>query len=148
VSRWSFVIVTVLLSIGPYPTNAKSKAEFEVAFKQSNRDKETPAGKRYTREFEDKIFLAVASQSMQTCVSRSRDTVEPAMLVFIISADGKNRRVLSTPGIENGECIVSRLRLPISVPRPPHDNFAVALGVANHSHAQSKALPDNAYSSN
>ena len=141
-SRWSFVIVAVLLSIGLYPTNAKSKSEFEIAFKQSNRDKETPAGKRYTREFEDKIFLAVASQSMQTCVSRSRDTVEPAMLVFMISADGKIRRVLSTPGIEYGECIVSRLRLPISVPRPPHDNFAVALGVANHSHAQSKALPD------
>jgi hypothetical protein len=102
VSRWSFVIVAVLLSIGPYPTNAKSKSEFEIAFKQSNRDKETPAGKRYTREFEDKIFFAVASRSMQTCVSRSRDTVEPAMLVFIISADGKIRRVPSTPGIEYG----------------------------------------------
>ena len=98
-SRWSFVIVAVLLSIGLYPTNAKSKAEFEVALQQSNRDSETPAGKRYAREFENKIFLAVASQSMQTCVSRSRDTVEPAMLVFIISADGKIRRVLSTPRI-------------------------------------------------
>ena len=112
-SRWSFVIVAVLLSIGLYSSNAKSKAEFETAFKQSNRDKETPAGKRYTREFENKIFLAVASQSMETCARRSRDTVEPAMLVFIISADGKIRRVLSTPGIQYGECIVSRLRLPI-----------------------------------
>jgi hypothetical protein len=142
VSRWSFVIVAVLLSIDLYSSNAKSKSEFETAFQQSNRDKETPAGKRYAREFEDKIFLAVASQSMQTCVTRSRDTGEPAMLVFIISADGNIRRVLSTPGIEYGECIVSRLRLPISVPRPPHDNFAVAVGVANHSHAQSKAPPD------
>ena len=140
-SRWSFVVVAVLLSIGPYPSSAKSSAEFEVTLQQSNRDRETPAGKRYTREFEDKIFLAVASQSMERCMSRSRDTVEPAMLVFMISGDGKIRRVLSTPGIEYGECIVSRLRLPISVPRPPHDNFAVALGVANHSHAQSKAPP-------
>jgi hypothetical protein len=142
VSRWSFVIVAVLLSIGLYSSNAKSKAEFDTAFKQSNRDKETSAGKRYAREFEDKIFLAVASQAMQTCVSRSRDTVEPAMLVFMISGDGKIRRVLSTPGIEYGECIVSHLRLPMSVPRPPHDNFAVAVGAANHSHAQSKAPPD------
>ena len=30
---------------------------------------------------------------------------------------------------------------PPSVPRPPHDSFAVAVGVANHSHAQSKAPP-------
>ena len=141
-SRWSFAVVAVILLIGLYSGNAKSKAEFETAFKQSNRDRGTPAGTRYTREFENKIFFAVASQSMQTCVSRSRDTVEPAMLVFMISADGKVRRVLSTPGIEYGECIVSQLRLPISVPRPPHDNFAVALGVANHSHAQSKAPPD------
>jgi hypothetical protein len=141
VSRWSVVIVAVLLSIGPYPANAKYKAEFDAALKQSNRDRETPSGKRYAREFEDKIFFAIASQAMETCVSRSRDTVGPAMLVFMISADGKIRRVLSTPGIEYGECIVSRLRLPISVPRPPHDNFAVALGVANHSHAQSKAPP-------
>jgi hypothetical protein len=28
------------------------------------------------------------------------------------------------------------------VQRPPHDNFAVALGVANHTHPQSKAPPD------
>jgi hypothetical protein len=141
VSRWSFVIAAVLLSIGLSPTNAKSKAEFEVALQQSNRDRETPSGKRYTRHFENKVFLAVASKAMQTCLSRSRDTAEPAMLVFLISADGKVRRVLSTPGIEYGECVVSQLRLPISVPRPPHDNFAVALGVANHTHAQSKAPP-------
>jgi hypothetical protein len=141
VSRWSFVVVAVLLSIGLCQTNAKSNAEFEVGLQQSNRDRETPPGKRYTRQFEDKIFLAVASQAMETCVSRSRDTVATAMLVFIISADGKIRRVLSTPGIEYGKCIVSQLRLPISVPRPPHDNFAVALGVANNSHAQSKPPP-------
>jgi hypothetical protein len=121
--------------------DATSKPEFDAALKQSNRDRETPSGKRYTRQFEDKIFLAVASKAMQTCLSRSRDTVEPAMLVFIISADGKVTRVLSTPGIEYGKCVVSQLRLPISVQRPPHDNFAVALGVANHSHAQSKAPP-------
>jgi hypothetical protein len=121
--------------------DATSKPEFDTALKQSNRDRETPSGKRYTRQFEDKIFLAVASKAMQTCLSRSRDTVEPAMLVFIISADGKVTRVLSTPGIEYGKCVVSQLRLPISVQQPPHDNFAVALGVANHSHAQSKAPP-------
>jgi hypothetical protein len=122
--------------------DATSKSEFDVALNQSNRDRDTPSGKRYARQFEDKVFLAVASKAMQTCLSRSRDTVQPAMLVFIISADGKIRHVLSTPGIQFGECVVSQLRLPISVPRPPHDNFAVALGIANHTHAQSKAPPD------
>jgi hypothetical protein len=61
------------------------------------------------------------------------------MLVFIISADGKVRRVLSTPGIPYGECIASTIRLPASVPRPPHDNFAISVGAANHAHAEKKA---------
>ena len=120
---------------------ATSKSEYNAALKQSNQERETSSGKRYTRQFEDKVFLAVASQAMQSCLSRSRDTVEPAMLVFLVSANGKITRVLSRPGIEYGECIVSQLRLPISVPRPPHDNFAVAIGVENHTHAQSKAPP-------
>ena len=140
-NRRSFVIVSLLLSTGLRMADATSKSEFDAALKQSNRDRETPSGKRYTRQFEDKVFLAVASKAMQTCLSRSRDTVEPAMLVFLVSADGKVTRVLSTPGIEYGKCVVSQLRLPISVPRPPRDNFAVALGIANHTHAQSKAPP-------
>jgi hypothetical protein len=122
--------------------DATSKSEFNAALKQSNRDRETSSGKRYARQIEDKLFLAVASKAMQACLSRTRDTVEPAMLVFMVSADGKIRRVLSIPGIAYGECVVSQLRLPISVPRPPHDNFAVALGVENHTHAQSKTPPD------
>jgi hypothetical protein len=142
VNRWSFVIVSLLLSTGLPMADATSKSEFDAALKQSNRDRETPSGKRYTRQFEDKVFFAVASQAMQACFSRSRDTAEPAMLVFLISANGRVTRVLSTPGIQYGECVVRQLRLPMSVPRPPHDNFAVALGVANHTHAQSKAPPD------
>ena len=120
---------------------ATSKSEYNAALKQSNQDRETPSGKRYTRQFEDKVFLAVASKAMQSCLSQSRDTVQPAMLVFLVSANGKITRVLSTPGVEYGECIVSKLGLPVSVPRPPHDNFAVAIGVENHTHAQSKAPP-------
>jgi hypothetical protein len=57
--------------------DATSKSEFDAALKQSNRDRETPSGKRYARQFEDKVFLAVTSKAMQTCLSRSRDTVEP-----------------------------------------------------------------------
>ena len=120
---------------------ATSKSDYNAALKQSNQDRETSSGKRYTRQFEDKVFLAVTSKAMQSCLNRSRDTVEPAMLVFLISVDGKVTRVLSTPGIDYGKCIVSQLGLPISVPRPPHDNFAVAIGVENHTHAQRKAPP-------
>jgi hypothetical protein len=54
--------------------DATSKSEFDAALKQSNRDRETSSGKRYARQFEDKVFLAVTSKAMQTCLSRSRDT--------------------------------------------------------------------------
>jgi len=43
------------------------------------------------------------------------------------------------PGIAYGECMASEIHLPISGPRPPHDNFAIAVGVANHAHAEKKA---------
>jgi hypothetical protein len=43
--------------------DATSKSEFDAALKQSNRDRETPSGKRYARQFEDKVFLAVTSKS-------------------------------------------------------------------------------------
>jgi hypothetical protein len=118
--------------------SAPSKAEFNAAFEQSNRDSKTAAGKRYTRRFEDDIFMKIAGDAMMIC-HRVPDTIEPAMLVFIISADGEVRRVLSIPHIQYGECIASTLGLPISVPRPPHDNFAISVGVANHAHAEKKA---------
>jgi uncharacterized protein YegJ (DUF2314 family) len=133
-----FLIVSLLLSTILQVAEATSKAEFDAAFRQSNRDNVSPADKRYVREFEDKIFDAVASQAMLSCLTKTPDTVEPAMLVFIISADGKIVRAIATPGIKYGECIVSQLHLPISVPRPPHDNFVFAAGVANHSHAETK----------
>jgi uncharacterized protein YegJ (DUF2314 family) len=139
--RFAFFVIAALLTSFFSPARAASKAEFDAAFKQSNQDNSTSAGKRYTREFEDKIFTAIAGEAMRSCLS-APDTTEPAMLIFVISADGKIRRVLSTPGIKYGECIVSKFRLPISVPRPPHDDFAIAEGVANHSHAEKNAPVD------
>lgn len=143
-SRIIWIVLFILPGSCLIVAGKNSKAELEAALKQSDRDSSTPLGKRYRREFEDKIFTDIADKALLACLSEARDTVEPAMLVFIVSADGKITRVLSSPGIEYGECIVSKLRVPLSVPRPPHDNFAVAVGVANHSHAQStsKAPPD------
>jgi len=136
-NRLQLVTLLLMIACGGI-ADAASKAEFNAAFEQSNHDSKTAAGKRYTRKFEDDIFMTIASEAMMTC-HRVPDTIQPAMLVFVVSADGKIRRVLSTPGIEYGECIASALRLPISVPKPPHDNFAISVLVANHVHAEKKA---------
>ena len=121
--------------------NGASKAEFDAAMKQVNRDAATPAGQKYARTFALKYFAAVAGDAMQGCLSRP-DTVEPAIIIFVVSADGKVIRILSTPGIKYGECVVAKLRQPIVLPRPPHNNFAFAFGIANHSHAEKKAPVD------
>jgi hypothetical protein len=118
-----------------------SKADFDAAKKVADRDNSTPAGQRYTREFALKHFAPVMGQAMDSCLSQ-RDTVEPAMIILIVGANGNVIRVLSTPGIEYGECVASKLHQPISLPRPPHDNFALAFGVANHSHAEKKVPVD------
>jgi hypothetical protein len=121
------LLIAIALCFPCCLSGAASSTEFLSAFEQSTRDEETATAKRYTREVKDKIFSAIVPE-MSTCM-RQRDTTDSAMLVFIISADGEIRRALSAPGREYGECIVSKLRLPISVSRPPHDNFAVALGI-------------------
>lgn len=136
-------VAPMLLFATCFSADAKtSKAEFDAAMKLVNRETATPVGQKYARDFALKNFAAVAGEAMTSCLSR-KDTVEPAMIIFFVSANGKVTRVLSTPGIEYGECVVSKLRQPISLPRPPHDHFALAFGVANHSHAEKNRPVDN-----
>ena len=117
--------------------NAVSKAEFDAALKQSDQDKKTKAGWKYMIEFSDKVMTTTANQGMRDCLSKP-DTIEPALLVFVVSADGTVKHGLAKPGIPYGECVLSKIRFPFSVPRPPHDNFYVAFGLANH-HAETNS---------
>ena len=116
---------------------AVSKTEFDAALKQADRDKQTKAGWKYMEDFSMKVMSTTANKAMHDCLSKP-DTIEPAILVFVVSADGTVKRALAQPGIPYGECVLSKVRTPFAAPRPPHDNFFVAFAVANHHHAETK----------
>jgi uncharacterized protein YegJ (DUF2314 family) len=130
-------IPVAVLVAGCACASATSKTEFDAAVKQADRDKQTKAGWKYMEEFSMKVMATTANKAMHQCLSKA-DTIEPAMLVFVVSADGTVKRALAQPGIPYGQCVVSKIRLPFAVSRPPHDNFFVAFAVANHHHAETR----------
>jgi uncharacterized protein YegJ (DUF2314 family) len=129
----------IFLGLMSYCTSASavSKTEFDAALKQADRDKETKDGWKYMIEFSDKVLTTTANQGMRECLSKP-DTIEPAVLVFVVSANGTVKRALAQPGIPYGECILSKIQLPFAAPRPPRDNFYVAFALANHHHKETK----------
>lgn len=136
--KWYGLVVTSLGLVGCATTlSAVSKAEFDAALKQADRDKEGKGGWKYMEEFSTRVMATHAGKGMGACLNEA-DTIAPAILVFIVAGDGTVKRALAQPGIPYGECVVSKIRLPFSAPRPPHDNFAVAFGVANHHHEETK----------
>jgi uncharacterized protein YegJ (DUF2314 family) len=136
--KWIPSVLAFLGLIGYSSTaNTASKAEFGAALKQADRDKETKAGWKYMLEFSDKVLTTTANQGMRDCLSKP-DTIEPATLVFVVSADGTVRRGWAEPGIPYGVCVLSKIQFPFAVPPPPHDNFYVAFAVANHHHKETK----------
>ena len=139
-----FALFLLFLLVTCSGVSAKtSKAEFDAAMKQADKDKQTKAGWKYMERFSMKVMSTTANQPMRDCLSKP-DTIEPAVLVFVVAADGTVKRALAQPGIPYGECIVSKMHLPFTVPRPPHDNFYVAFAVANHHHAEAKdKAPDD-----
>jgi uncharacterized protein YegJ (DUF2314 family) len=141
--RLTVVLAAAVFVVIASSAYAVSKAEFEALLKQADRDKATKAGWNYAIEEFSKPFAQYVGPAMRTCLTQP-DTVEPAMLLFIVTADGKVTRAVASPGIPYGECIVSKLRLPFAAPRPPHGDFAVAMGAANHHNEEtkSKAPPD------
>jgi hypothetical protein len=101
--------------------------EFQGAVQEAVDHYKTKAGQQYRDNFTKAIDSAVAG-AMGSCNMGS--AVERADIVFIVSADGRVARVLSSPGVVYGQCIVSKLRLPARVPRPPRDSWPVVITVA------------------
>jgi uncharacterized protein YegJ (DUF2314 family) len=136
--KWFPSVLTFVGLIGYCGTmSAVSKAEFDTALKQADRDKETKGGWKYMEEFSTKVMTTTANRGMRDCLSKP-DTIAPALLVFVVAADGTVKRALAQPGIPYGECVLAKIRLPFAAPRPPRDNFFVAFALANHHRAETR----------
>ncbi|MDQ6655442.1 MAG: DUF2314 domain-containing protein [Verrucomicrobiota bacterium] len=121
---------------------AAATSELESLTKQAGDNYSTKEGQRYLAQFEKAIF-PVFSKALQSCTSSTPDTKDPASVVFLVAADGTVRRMLYSTEIPFGVCLGSKLRAIKTLPKPPRDNWAVALGAANHHQAeQTKGPPD------
>jgi hypothetical protein len=118
-------------------------SELESLTKQAGDNYSTKEGQHYLFQQFEKAIFPVFSKALQTCSARTPDTKEPASFAFLIGADGTVKRMLYSTDIPFGVCVGSKLHAIKTLPRPPHDNWAVALGAANHQHEEkSKGPPD------
>jgi hypothetical protein len=129
--------VVALLAFSSVGATASEASEFESASKESTRNYATKEGRQYSEKFENAIAPAM-TKAMHACLGRP-DTVEPALIIFIVSADGHVKRVLTSPKIEYGQCVAATVKLPATVPKPPRDSWPVGIGLANHSHEEKRA---------
>jgi len=120
-----------------------ASADLESLDNQARQNSGTKKGQQYLEDFQNAI-LPVFSKALQTCTPITPDTKEPATLAFLISSDGSVKRMLYSTNIPFGACLGSKLRAIKKVPKPPGDNWAVALGAANHHQAEGakKGPPD------
>lgn len=117
-------------------------SELESLTKKAGENYRTKEGRRYFDAF-DKAIMPVFGKALDSCSKSTPDTKEPASFVFVVAADGKVARLLYSTDMPFGVCVGSKLRAVKTVPKPPHDGWAVALGVANHRHEeQAKGPPD------
>lgn len=116
--------------------------ELDSLSRQASQNYSTKEGQRYLDAFQ-KAILPVFGKALDTCGKSTPDTKEPASIAFLVDADGTIKRLLYSADIPFGVCVGSKLRAIKTVPKPPRDGWAVALGAANHHHAeQAKGPPD------
>ena len=123
---------------------AAGSSELEALVHQAGENFQTKEGRRYLEEFQ-KGIMPTFGKALDTCSTSMPDTKEPASIVFVVAADGKVKRVLYSTDIPFGRCVGSKVQGIKTLPKPPRDNWVVALGAANHHHeeqARSKAPVD------
>src|ERR1043166_6947379 len=121
-----------------------ASSELESLMKQAPQNYQTKEGHRYLEAFQ-KGIMPTFGKALDTCSTTMPDTKEPASIVFVVGADGTVKRLLYSTDIPFGRCVGSKVRAIKSLPKPPRDNWVVALGAANHHHeeeARSKAPVD------
>jgi uncharacterized protein YegJ (DUF2314 family) len=123
---------------------AAASSELESLVQQAGKNFQTKEGRRYLEAFQ-KGIMPTFGKALDACSSSMPDTKEPASIVFVVSADGTVKRLLYSTDIPFGRCVGSNIQAIRTLPKPPHDNWVVAIGAANHYHeeqARSKAPAD------
>jgi hypothetical protein len=128
----------------PTPIHGATSREFETLSKQATRNAKTNEGFHY----QNKIFLDAIDpalrEAMNAC-TKSPNTVDghPGEIIFVVASDGRVMKMMFSPDVPLAKCVATNLRTVSKLPPPPHDSFAVSIGVAKHDQPQeAKGPPD------
>ena len=124
-----------LLTLCSLAAAAAVSSELESLVKQAGENFQTKEGRRYLEAFE-KGIMPTFGKALDTCSTSMPDTKEPASIVFVVAVDGAVKRLLYSTDIPFGRCVGSKIQTIKTLPKPPRDNWVVALGAANHHHEE------------
>lgn len=131
-------------SVLPLSIAASNSTEFEKLSKQATRNAETSEGYHY----QNKTFLDAIDPALRAALdacTKSPDTVDghPGEILFVVASDGRVMKMMFSPDVPLAKCVAAKLRSVSKLPRPPHDSYAVAIGVAKHDQPkEAKGPPD------
>jgi len=108
--------------------------DFETVKRDAGHRNETAEGAAYMDKCQD-VLHKYLTAGMGACGEKYPDTKEPALIAFMVAADGHVTQRMSSPGIAYGECVLSHFPADLSLPRPPRDGWPVVVGVENRHHA-------------
>lgn len=132
----------VVIAALVFAVSAEGASRLDTLSAEAVRNYRTPAGQRYFDRF-DKAIRPVWLKALYDCSKRTPDTKEPASFVFVISANGRIKEILSSPNIPLAQCMAPRLRAIGPVPAPPRDAWMVTIAAANHfAEERAKGPPD------
>jgi len=126
-------VVSASVIVSALTNWAANSSEFEALSKEATRNANTPEGQRYRDPFLNTIDPALRA-AMNSCTKTSPNTIDghPGEIVFVVAADGRVKKVVFSPDVPLAKCVAAKLRAVSKLPKPPHDSYAVAIGVAKH----------------
>ena len=127
-------VVCLSILFAAVASQAANSAEFTAMSKQATRNNETKEGRHY----QDQVFLNAIDPAlraaMESCAKTAPNTIDghPGEIIFVVAADGRVKKLLYSPDVPLAECVGAKLRAISKLPPPPHDSWAVGVGVAQH----------------
>src|SRR4051812_40680329 len=124
-SRWLALILATWAVTSP-----ASAADFQTVAKQAARNNETTDGTAYMDKCAELVGKQMAT-AMDVCGASFPDSDEPVLIAFVVARDGQVSQRMASPK-PFAQCVLSHLPDKITLPRPPRDDWAIAVGVENH----------------
>src|SRR5438552_4383285 len=102
------------------------ESEFDAALDQARQSAREPTGHEYQLKI-NSIVQKYVMRAMEDCSSSSPHMDIQVRLVLIVSRDGRVRKILSPRGQAFAACVAKTIQIPLLLPPPPHDRYAVPI---------------------